>query len=75
MGYKNDDRCLDKAEDDEPIFVLLGRDLTAPETIIRWVEARLGKGLNKHDDAQIVEALAHADRMVKWAMGYRKDSA
>lgn len=36
MGYKNDDSCLLKVDDDEPIFVLRAQDKTAPATIRYW---------------------------------------
>ncbi len=31
MGYKKDDPCIQKAFDDERLFVLMTRDNTAPE--------------------------------------------
>lgn len=48
--------CLNKARDDERLFVLLDRDLATPATIWAWIAERLRLGLNKHGDAQIVEA-------------------
>ena len=36
MGYKHSNRCLDKARDDEPIFVLLARDRTAKWVVRLW---------------------------------------
>jgi len=55
--------CLNKARHDEPIFVLLGRDVAAPTTIRYWVEQRIKLGKNKYDDEQIVEALQWADHI------------
>ena len=49
--------CMSRADDDEMTFVLLGRDLAAPDTIRFWVERRIALGKNKADDPQIVEAL------------------
>lgn len=49
--------CFNRALDGEAIFVLLARDITAPETIRFWVRERIMQGKNKEDDAQIVEAL------------------
>lgn len=49
--------CMSRADDDEMTFVLLGRDLAAPDTIRFWVERRIALGKNKSDDPQIVEAL------------------
>lgn len=48
--------CLNKARDDELLFVLLGRDKAAPVAIFAWIEERIRLGLNKPDDAQIMEA-------------------
>ena len=63
MGYKKDDRCLDKAEDDEPIFVLLARDPIAAMVVEYW--ASLSRDRNIHADKRH-EANRHADRMRAW---------
>lgn len=55
--------CLNRARDDERIFVLLGRDAAAPVAIRAWIAERLRLGKNAPDDAQIVGALDLADRM------------
>lgn len=55
--------CLNKARDNERIFVLLARDTAAPYAIRSWVEERIRIGKNKYDDEQIIEALACADLM------------
>ena len=52
----NPNSCLNKANDDELIFVLLGRDKAAPIAILAWIEERIRLGKNKRDDLQIVEA-------------------
>ena len=57
------DSCLNKARDDERIFVLLARDPAAPTAIRAWVNERLRLGKNVPSDAQIIEALDCADRM------------
>ena len=49
--------CMAKALDDEPTFVLLGRDLAAPAAIRAWIGVRLNTGKNSPDDAQIREAM------------------
>lgn len=39
MGTKNNPGkfdCYEKAEPDEPVFVLLGRDATAMQTVLAW---------------------------------------
>lgn len=58
--------CMSKAKDDEPTFVLLGRDAAAPVTIRMWCEARVLTGKNTWDDPQILEALAMADEMTEY---------
>lgn len=55
--------CLNKAKDDELIFVLLARDVAAPSVIRKWVVERMRLGKNHASDPQIVEALASADAM------------
>lgn len=59
----NPKSCLNKANDDEMLFVLLGRDPAASLAIRVWVRARITMGKNKEDDAQIQEALKIADEM------------
>lgn len=61
---ENPNSCLNKAQDDEPLFVLLGRDKAATATIRFWVTERIKLGLNKPGDPQILEALALVDLMV-----------
>ena len=34
---KHDNSCLEKAGDDEPIFVLRGQDITAPQVVAFWI--------------------------------------
>jgi len=55
--------CLNKARDDERLFVLLARDPAAPVAIRAWVAERLRLGKNAPGDSQVVEALDCADRM------------
>lgn len=57
------DSCLNKARHDERIFVLLARDIAAPDVIRYWVRRRTWLGKNKIDDPQIVEALECARLM------------
>jgi len=57
------DSCLNKARDDERIFVLLSRDPAAPEAIRAWVAERVRLGKNTLKDPQIREALDCAARM------------
>ena len=57
------DSCLNKAFDNEIIFVLLQRDRAAADTVRYWAKRRIELCLNSPDDPKIVEALLAADRM------------
>ena len=62
--------CYANAEDDEPMFVLLARDRTAPSVVRAWVERRLEEGRNGGKvtlEDKLAEARACADAMEKWA--------
>ena len=48
--------CLNRAKDDEMLFVLLGRDLAATVAIRAWIEERVRLGKNTRVDRQITEA-------------------
>lgn len=43
MGYKATDKCIEKAFDDEKLFILMARDFTAPETVIEWIKLNIHK--------------------------------
>jgi|SRR5579864_106755 len=53
--------CLNRAADDEMIFVLLGHDVAAPHAIREWGLERVLRGKNHADDPQIIEALKCAE--------------
>jgi hypothetical protein len=38
MGLKNDDPCLARVDDDEPIFVLRAQDASIIRTIVAWLD-------------------------------------
>ena len=52
----NPNSCLNKAKDDELIFVLLARDPAAPEAVRAWIKERIRLGKNKPGDAKLIEA-------------------
>lgn len=53
----NDPRsCLNKAEDNELLFVLLARDPAACVAVQAWISERVRLGKNAESDAKIVEA-------------------
>lgn len=47
---------MNKAKENEWVFVLLGRDESAPVAIRAWIEDRIQRGKNLRQDAQIIEA-------------------
>lgn len=64
MGYKNNDPCWDKADDDEPLFVGLGRDPLAAVMTLVW--AALSEGCQP--DGQVTEAQDHSARMMAYCL-------
>jgi hypothetical protein len=63
----NPSSCMSRAGDQEMTFVLLARDICAPEVIRFWCWRRIQKGKNWPDDEQILEALRCADLMEQQA--------
>jgi hypothetical protein len=55
--------CLNRAKNDETVFVLLARDECAPLVIRTWCGLRVGMGKNKWEDEQIQDALRCAEAM------------
>jgi hypothetical protein len=55
--------CLNKARDDDWIFVLIQHDEDAPAAVRFWAHRRVARGKRAKDHPQIVEALAWADRV------------
>lgn len=62
----NPNSCLNRAADDEPLFVLRGKDVAAPEVIRDWAHRRVMCGKNEKADEQIREAIQLADEMVEY---------
>lgn len=59
----NPDSCLNRARDDEMVFVLLARDPAAPAAIREWCTKRWMLKKNESTDPQILEALEVANTM------------
>lgn len=55
--------CYEKAEPDEPMFVLLARDPLAAEVVRAWVEFARHDGIHEE---KIAEAEECADLMDAW---------
>lgn len=69
MGTKNDPGrfdCYDRAEGDEPMFVLLARDPLAPDVVRTWADAYEERGGNPE---KVAEARACANEMERWTPG------
>lgn len=62
--------CYTNALPDEPIFVLLARDESAPRLVRKWCELRfaeMGEGLRSTEELpQVREAQAVANAMEEW---------
>lgn len=73
MGTKNNPGsydCYANADPNEPMFVLLARDITAPAVIEKWMEYRegliiLGKK-PESDRAMLQEARDCVEAMLEW---------
>ena len=61
---KHDSVCLNKAKDNEPVFVLLGRDATSPKTVLAWIADNV--------DRQPVVKLRHAFECAMIMIEYRE---
>lgn len=66
MGTKNNPSAFDcyaNAADDEPMFVLLGRDKIGASLVAMWADARESLG---EDPAKLAEARECAGNMLRW---------
>lgn len=77
MGTKNNPGkydCYDKADPDEPLFVLRAKDPTAPDLVRLWVdtrrnEARIqGLKIDPEYEDKLEEALSCARAMEVWRL-------
>lgn len=55
--------CLNKAEHDEPIFVLRAKDPIAAQTVRLWATMASS---SHHEESKIVEAMELAKAMDNW---------
>ncbi len=73
MGTKNNPGaydCYANAEPDEPMFILLGRDVDAPVLVWMWARLRKARG---EDAAKIEEAESCALKMGEWLRARGKE--
>lgn len=66
--------CLNKASDDEPIFVLRANDECAPDIVMKWAFAyrasKVAQGeMTQRQMDKYEEAIELADLMRKWKAG------
>ena len=62
--------CQAKAEDDEPVFVLLARDPVAPLIVELWADLR--REMGRTEGEQLDEAMQLAKEMEAWALLRRR---
>jgi len=62
--------CYARALPDEPMFILLARDISAPGAIRAWADLRLKMPKAEADLSQIEEALATADSFEHWRIDH-----
>jgi thymidine phosphorylase len=65
MGYKNNDKCLDKVDDDEPIFVLRAQDKLSLDTVHNWYQKAKPTLTEEHQKEvrTIIDDFAHWQQM------------
>lgn len=71
MALKKDElanpaSCINKAADDEPVFVLRAKDPEAVETVRTWASNARTRGT--HEPEKIDEAFQLADQMAAWRL-------
>lgn len=68
----NPNSCINRAEDDEPVFVLRAHDPAAPEIVREWADAYASRKEDKQGEmteqqrAKYREALDLAKQMEAW---------
>lgn len=62
----NPKSCLNQAHHDEPIFVLRGKDSTAPKVILHWI----AKNFEARSKEKLLEAFNCALAMKDWRHKY-----
>lgn len=79
MGTKNKPGafdCYGNAEPDEPMFIILARDRSAPDVVEEWARIReydINRGVKPESDrAMVEEARECAQAMRDWRTANRK---
>lgn len=63
------DSCWNRAEDDEPVFVLRARDKAAILAVLSWIRATLIMRPNEETGQQIHEAMVWCGDAADWRKG------
>ena len=71
MATKRDYPLLDKAADNEELFVLRAQDVSAPQTVAFWCAQNITN--DNCSDAKLREAFECALRMRRWKMRREAD--
>ena len=69
MGYKGTDKCIEKAAENEMLFVLRAQDMTSPLIVLEWMKENF---LSLPED-KLREAFECAIEMRKWEYRKRPD--
>jgi hypothetical protein len=62
MSYKGIDKCIEKAADNEMLFVLRAQDKSAPKVVLHWI----AKNFENVSDEKLREAFECALEMKRW---------
>ncbi len=71
MGYKHDDTCINKAFDEEQLFVLMARDKNAPATVLHWIAL----SVNDQPEQKLREAFEGAMEMKRNQEYFAREAA
>lgn len=64
------DSCINRAADDEPVFVLRAKDPTFGAVIREWIELRIAAGIDDRSDPKLTRAAA----LIALAEQWRRDN-
>lgn len=65
------DSCINRAENDEPVFVLRANDALAAACVDHWVNMAIGTGI--HEEYKLNEAHEIAQEMRRWRADKKKE--
>lgn len=82
LEVRDPNSCLNKAERDEPIFVLRANDELAPEIVREWADVYIDSKRRRNRDREMTqaqidkynEALTLADQMEEWKRQQSNDN-